>query len=376
MIPFNVPAVTGQELENLEEVLRNKNRCGDGSFTEQCSCWFEENYAAKKALLTTSCTHALEMTALLINISPGDEVIMPSYTFVSTANAFILRGATVVFIDVDRETMNMDVTLLDKAVTEKTKAIVPVHYAGIACDMDRILEFSRKRNIAVIEDAAQGFNARYNGKLLGSMGTFGCISFHDTKNISCGEGGILLINDQSYIERAKIIREKGTNRSQFMLGMVDKYTWVDIGSSYLPSEFNAAVLWSQIQYRETIHKSRMQIWEEYYSQLSGLSESGKMQVMKVPENREHNAHMFYIKAEDINQRTRLIEFLKARGIAGVFHYIPLHSSPFGKKHSRFISNGTDITTSESERLLRLPLWYGMSIGQIESVCNAVKDFYK
>lgn len=376
MIPFNVPTITGNELKNLEEVIRNKKTCGDGPFTKKCNLWFEEHYSVKKALLTTSCTHALEMTAILLDISPGDEVIMPSYTFVSTANAFALRGATIVFIDIDPDTMNMDASLIEKAITAKTKAIVPVHYAGIACDMDTILEIARARKIAVVEDAAQGFDSRFRGKLLGSLGTFGCFSFHETKNISCGEGGMILINDDSYAERAEIIREKGTNRAQFIQGMVDKYTWVDVGSSYLPSEFNAGVLWAQIQSHETIQKSRMQIWINYQKQLSVLSESGKLEIMKVPSDREQNAHMFYIKTEDINERTRLIEFLKAREISSVFHYIPLHSSPFGIKHGRFITKGEDLTTRESARLLRLPLWHGMSAGQVETVCNAVRDFYR
>ncbi len=376
MIPFNVPTITGNELNYMEEVIRNRRTCGDGPFTKKCNSWFEEHYGAKKALMTTSCTHALEMSAILLDISPGDEVIMPSYTFVSTANAFTLRGATIVFIDIDPETMNIDAALIEKGVTSKTRAIVPVHYAGIACDMDKILEISGAEKIPVVEDAAQGFDSRYRGRLLGGFGTFGCFSFHETKNISCGEGGMLLINDESFTERAEIIREKGTNRAQFIQGIVDKYTWVDVGSSYLPSEFNAGVLWSQIQYSEEIQRSRMHIWNGYHRLLSPLSEQGGPEIMKVPDNREHNAHMFYIKTRDINERSKLIEFLKSRGISGVFHYIPLHTSPFGIRHGRFIARGEDLTTRESSRLLRLPLWHGMSDEQIETVCEAVKDFYR
>lgn len=375
MIPFNIPAITGNEFGVLKAVLENQKTCGDGPFTKKCSEWFEKEYSVPRALLTTSCTHALEMTAILLGIGPGDEVIMPSYTFVSTANAYAIRGATIVFVDVNPLTMNMDTSLVERAITDRTRAIVTVHYAGTSCDMDFLCALARKHGIPLVEDAAQAFDATFRGKQLGTFGDFGCFSFHETKNISCGEGGMLLINNRQYMERAEIIREKGTNRSLFLRGMVDKYTWVDIGSSYLPSEFNAGVLWSQIQDRNMIQSSRMRSWELYARHLSDPARKGNIELMNIPADCGHNAHMYYIKTGDIEERTDLISCLKEQGVGSAFHYVPLHSSPFGVRYGRYIFDKTDWTTLESERLLRLPLWYGMTAEQVETVCNSVKKFY-
>ena len=328
----------------------------------------------KKALLTTSCTHALEMSAILIDIQPGDEVIMASYTFSSTANAFVLRGAKIVFIDITPETMNMDASLVEAAITEKTKAIVVMHYAGVACDMDTIIEIAKKYHLFVVEDAAQGIMSTYNGQALGAIGDIGCFSFHETKNYTMGEGGALLVNNERFIERAEIIREKGTNRSQFHRGQVDKYSWMDQGSSYLPSELNAAYLWAQLESADQINNDRLKTWRIYYDTLSELAARGLLELPYIPQTCTHNAHMFYIKLNDINQRQDMIEFLKSRGIMSVFHYIPLHSAPAGNTFGRF--HGSDsYTTKESERLLRLPLFYQLNSTETVYICDSVKEFF-
>lgn len=375
MINFNVPPYVGNEVKYIEEAIANRKICGDGEFTKKCTQWIEQKTGTNRALLTTSCTHATEMAALLCNIAPGDEVIMPAYTFVSTADAFVLRGATVVFVDIRPDTMNMDEKSIEAAITEKTKAIVPVHYAGVACDMDAIMEIAKRYNLAVIEDAAQGIMSTYKGKALGTIGDYGCFSFHETKNYSMGEGGALLIGKPEMIEEAEIIREKGTNRSKFFRGQIDKYTWVNAGSSYLPSELNAAYLWAQLEKAEEIYEDRMHTWDCYYDRLKVLEEEGNIELPYVPEHCKHNAHMFYIKAKDIEERTALIDFLKSKGILAVFHYIPLHTAPAGMKYGRF--HGEDrYTTKESERLLRLPLYYGLEEGKVEYICEMVKEFYR
>ena len=373
-IPFNKPLTTGKEIEYIRKAIANRKLSGDGSFTKKCHTWFEEHFGCTKALLTTSCTHALEMAAILADIQPGDEVIMPSYTFVSTANAFVLRGAKIVFIDIRPDTMNMDETLIEAAITEKTKAIVPVHYAGVACEMDTIMEIARRHNLLVIEDAAQGVMSKYKGKYLGIIGDMGCYSFHETKNYTCGEGGALIINDERFIERAEIIREKGTNRSKFHRGQVDKYTWVDIGSSYLPSELNAAYLYAQLEMAEEINENRLATWNQYYDGLKPLQEKGLLALPHVPEDCQHNAHMFYIKAKDLDERSQLIQYLRDNGITSVFHYIPLHSSPAGINYGRFYGSD-EHTTNESERLLRLPIYYGMSQAEVQYVIEMLNQFY-
>lgn len=375
MINFNVPPFTGNEMKYIKECVENQKICGDGAYTKKCNAWMEEKFGAKKCLLTTSCTHATEMTALLAGIKEGDEVIMPSYTFVSTADAFVLRGAKVVFVDIRPDTMNIDETKIEAAITEKTKAIVPVHYAGVACEMDTILDIAKRHNLLVIEDAAQGVMSKYKGKALGTIGDFGCYSFHETKNYSMGEGGALLIRDDKYIEDAEIIREKGTDRSKFFRGQVDKYTWVSAGSSYLPSDMNAAYLYAQLEMADEINQARLEIWDTYYKGLKPLADAGKIELPVVPENCTHNAHMFYIKAKDITERTALISFLKENDILSVFHYIPLHTSPAGKKLGRF--SGEDVyTTKESERLTRLPLYYGLTKEQNLYIIDKIKEFYK
>lgn len=375
MIHFNVPPVVGNELQYMEEAIKNRKICGDGIFTKKCSAWMEEKTGTAKALLTTSCTHAIEMSAILSNIQPGDEVIMPSYTFVSTADAFVLRGAKVIFVDIRPETMNIDERLIEEAVTERTKAIVPVHYAGVSCKMDEICDIAKRHNLFVIEDAAQGVMSFYKGKPLGTLGDYGCYSFHETKNYSMGEGGALLIKDPKNIERAKIIREKGTNRSKFFRGQIDKYTWMDAGSSYLPSDLNAAYLWAQFEKAEEILNDRMTSWNLYNQLLKELEDQGYIVLPEIPEECTHNAHMFYIKTKDLEERQNLISFLKEKGIGAVFHYIPLHSAPAGKKYGEFF--GKDIyTTSESERLLRLPLYYGLKEQDVMYITEQVKKFYK
>lgn len=381
MIPFNKPPYTGNEDQYVLEAMRSGKMSGDGPFGKRCQSWFEERLGCEKALLTPSCTHALEMAALLVDIQPGDEVIMPSYTFVSTANAFVLRGAKIVFVDIRPDTMNIDERLIEAAITPKTKAIVPVHYAGVACEMDTIMEIAARHNLYVIEDAAQGMMSTYKGRPLGSIGHLGAYSFHETKNYtSGGEGGLLIVNDERFEKRAEIIREKGTNRSQFFRGMVDKYSWVDIGSSYLPCEIQAAYLWGQLEKVDEINDDRLLTWNSYFSALQAVAEKGVIELPFVPQECGHNAHMFYLKTKDIDSRSALIDKMKLSGVGPVFHYIPLHSSTAGAQFSRF--HGADEhTTKESEKLLRLPLWFGMSkeerdcvvmstIASLECLCGA------
>lgn len=375
MIPFNVPPYIGKEDKYIKQAIDSRKICGDGQFTKKCNEKFEEITGAKKVLMTTSGTSALEMAALLANIKPGDEVIMPSYTFVSTANAFVLRGATIVFVDIRPDTMNIDENLIEDAITEKTKAIVPVHYGGVACEMDTICDIAKRYNLVVVEDAAQGVMSFYKGRALGSIGDFGCYSFHETKNYSMGEGGAVLVNHEKNVERAEIIREKGTNRTKFFRGQVDKYTWVDLGSSYLQSELNCAYLYAQIENPDIINNDRLQSWNTYYELLTPLKEKGCIDLPIVPEGCVHNAHMFYMKTKDLEERSKLIAFLKENGIGAVFHYIPLHSSPAGQQFGRF--HGEDkYTTKESERLLRLPMYYGLEKKDIEYVVSKIKEFYE
>lgn len=375
MIGFNVAPFTGKEFDYIKEAIQAEHICGDGLFTKKCNAWIEEQTGTPKALLTTSCTHAIEMAALLLDIQPGDEVIMPSFTFVSTADAFVLRGATPVFVDVRPDTMNIDENLIEAAITEKTKAIVPVHYAGVSCEMDTILDIALKYNLAVVEDAAQGVKAFYKGRALGSIGDYGCFSFHETKNYSMGEGGALLIKNERNIENAEILREKGTNRSKFFRGQIDKYTWVNQGSSYLPSDMNAAYLWAQLELADVIWEDRMRTWNLYWELLKPLADQGYIELPFIPKECQHNAHMFYIKTKDLNTRSRLIEFLKSNGIMAVFHYIPLHGAPAGLKFGRF--HGEDkYTTKESERLLRLPMYYGLKEEETRFVAQKVKEFYE
>lgn len=375
MIPFNIPPYVGKELEYVKEAMeRNRKICGDGPFTKKCSEWMENKFNVKKVLLTTSCTHATEMTAILADIKEGDEVIAPSFTFVSTVNPFVLRGAKIVFIDINPKTMNMDENLIEDAITEKTKAILPVHYAGVACNMDRIMEIAKKHNLIVIEDAAQGVMSEYKGKPLGTIGEYGCFSFHETKNYSMGEGGALLINNKENVEKAEIIREKGTNRSRFFRGQVDKYTWVDKGSSYLPSELNAAYLYAQLENADLIYNDRMNTWNKYKELLQELADKNLIELQYIPEDCKHNAHMFYIKCKDLDERTSLIDFLKENNINAVFHYIPLHSAEAGLKFGRF--HGEDkYTTKESERLLRLPFYYGLKEENVKYITSKIKEFY-
>ena len=375
MIPFNIPPYVGKELEYVREAMeKNHKICGDGPFTKKCNEWMENKFNVKKVLLTTSCTHATEMAAILADIKEGDEVIAPSFTFVSTVNPFVLRGAKIVFVDIDPRTMNIDENLIENAITEKTKAILPVHYAGVACNMDKIMEIAKKHNLIVIEDAAQGMMSEYKGKPLGSIGDYGCFSFHETKNYSMGEGGALLIKDKENIEKAEIIREKGTNRSRFFRGQVDKYTWVDKGSSYLPSELNAAYLYGQLESADLIYNDRMNSWNKYKELLQGLADKNIIELQYIPKNCKHNAHMFYIKCKDLEERSALIDYLKKDNIWAVFHYIPLHSSEAGLKFGRFCGEDK-YTTKESERLLRLPLYYGLKEKEIQLVVSKIKEFY-
>lgn len=374
MINFNVPPYTGKEIEYIKEAVQNQKICGDGPFTKKCNEWIENKTGTVKCLLTTSCTHATELTALLADIREGDEVIMPSYTFVSTADAFVLRGAKVVFVDVRPDTMNIDEKLIEDAITERTRAIVPVHYAGVGCEMDAIMDIAARHHLMVIEDAAQGIMSTYKGKALGTFGEFGCFSFHETKNFSMGEGGALLIRDEKYIEDAEIFREKGTDRSKYFRGQVDKYRWQNYGSSYLPSDMNAAYLYAQLQLADEITQARMDRWNEYLEQLSPLAEKGRIELPYIPSYCKHNAHMFYIKTKDMEERSRLIDFLKQKEILTVFHYVPLHSAPAGMKFGRF--HGEDkYTTKESERLLRLPLFYTLTADQVEYITEQIKAFY-
>lgn len=375
MIPFNIPPYTGKEEQYIEEAICQKKICGDGKFTLKCNEWIESLGGISKALLTTSCTHALDLAAILCEVKPGDEVIMPSYTFVSTANAFVLRGAVPVFVDIRPDTMNIDEKLIEGAITERTKVIAPVHYAGVACEMDTIMNIAKRHGLKVVEDAAQGVMAEYKGRALGTIGSFGCYSFHETKNYSMGEGGALLIKHADDVPRAEIVREKGTNRSAFFRGMVDKYTWVDQGSSYLPSELNAAYLYAQLEMAKVINQKRLSIYNLYKSMLSPLEQEGKIELPVVPEECRHNAHMFYIKVKDLAERTKLQQYLKEHGIGSAFHYVPLHSAPAGRKYGRF--HGEDrFTTKESERLLRLPMYYQITEDEVEQVVDSVKKFWK
>ena len=371
MINFNIPPYVGKEKEYINKAIDNKKICGDGEFTKKCSQWFF-NKISNNVLLTTSGTDALEMAAILAEIQPGDEVIMPSFTFCSTADAFILRGAKIVFVDIRPDTMNIDENLIESAITDKTKVIVPVHYAGVSCEMDKIMEIAKKHNLRVVEDAAQGVMSKYKGQYLGTIGDFGCYSFHETKNYSMGEGGGIVIKDSETFERGEIVREKGTDRSRFLRGQVDKYTWVDIGSSYLPSDINAAHLYAQLEVADEINNNRLNSWNLYYEKLKEIKQ---IELPVIPKECEHNAHMFYVKTKDLKERTELTKFLREKEIVAVFHYIPLHSAPAGIKYGRF--NGEDnYTTKESERLLRLPMYYGLKEEEIDEVCNAIKEFYK
>lgn len=375
MIPFNKPPFLGTEFDYIKKAVNNQKICGDGEFTKDCNAWLENKTGASKALLTTSCTHSLEMAALLLDIKPGDEVIMPSYTFVSTADAFVLRGAKIKFVDIRPDTMNIDEKLIEDAITDKTKAIVPVHYAGVGCEMDTIMDIAKRHNLKVVEDAAQGVMSEYKGKALGAIGDYGCYSFHETKNYSMGEGGALLIKNEDDIELAEIIREKGTNRSRFLRGQIDKYTWVEAGSSYLPSDMNAAYLWAQLQEADKINDDRLAAWDRYYNAFEELEQKGFVTRPIIPEECKHNAHMFYLKAENLEIRTKLISFLKENGVMAVFHYVPLHSAPAGKKFGEFVGEDK-YTTKESDRLLRLPMYYGLSESETDEVIEKVIEFYK
>ena len=374
MIRFNVPPYTGREMENMQKAIESMHICGDGEFTKKCSAYLEETTGTARCLLTTSCTHALEMAALLCDIKEGDEVILPSYTFVSTADAFVLRGAKVVFVDIRPDTMNIDETLIEDAITDKTRAIALVHYAGVACDMDTIMDIAGRHHLMVVEDAAQAMMCSYKGKPLGTIGDFGCYSFHETKNFSMGEGGAILIRDAKYIDSAEILREKGTDRSQYFRGQVDKYRWQNFGSSYLPSEINAAYLYTQLEVADEINDARLARWNQYYELLEPLAEAGEIELPAIPEGCVHNGHMFYIKTKDMEERARLIQFLKENDILAVFHYVPLHSAPAGLKFGRF--HGQDrFTTKESERLLRLPMFYQLTSEQTAYIAGKVKEFY-
>ena len=374
MINFNEPPCVGNEIEYIEEAIKSKKICGDGAFTKKCNAWLEQRFNAQKVLLTTSGTTALDMAMLLCDLQPGDEVILPSYTFSSTATSAVLAGAKLVFVDIRPDTMNIDENKIEAAITEKTKVIMAMHYAGVACEMDAIMEIAARYKLIVVEDAAQGVMSTYKGKALGTIGTFGCYSFHETKNYSMGEGGALLINDSKYNERAEILREKGTNRAKFFRGQVDKYTWVDFGDSYLPSELNAAYLWGQLENADLINDFRLKVWNKYYKELSLLEKKGKVKLPVVPEQCEHNGHMFFIKCKDLEERTELIKYLKENEIMAVFHYIPLHSAPAGEKYGRF--EGKDIyTTSESERLVRLPMYYGLTEENQNKVIRKVLEYY-
>ena len=375
MVFFNLPPYVGTEEKYIAEAISAHRLCGDGIFTKKCNAWMEERFCAQKVLLTTSGTTALDMAALLCDLKAGDEVILPSYTFSSTATAFVLAGAKLVFVDIRPDTMNIDETKIEAAITDRTRVIVPVHYAGVACEMDAVMDIAKRHGLLVVEDAAQGVMSTYKGQALGTIGDFGCYSFHETKNYTMGEGGALIINNPIYNERAEILREKGTNRSKFLRGQIDKYTWVDFGDSYLPSELNAAYLWAQLERADEINADRLNTWDQYQEGLKQLEDAGKIQLPVIPEGCVHNAHMFYVKTKDIQERTELISFLKAQDVMAVFHYVPLHSAPAGKKYGRF--HGTDrYTTLESERLVRLPLYYGMQDAEIRAVVDALRAFYQ
>ena len=375
MIPFNRAPYVGKEIDYIQEAIKNNKICGDGEFTKRCHKILEESFGIPKVLLTTSCTHALEMAAILTDIQPGDEVIMPSFTFVSTANAFVRVGAKIVFVDIRPDTMNIDEKLIEAAITAKTKAIVVVHYAGVSCEMDEINAIAQKYHLKVIEDAAQGVNAFYKGRALGTLADIGCYSFHETKNYSMGEGGALVLMHKEDISRAEIIREKGTNRSQFFRGEIDKYTWVDCGSSYLPSDMNAAYLYAQLEDMNVINDKRLKLWQQYHEGLKELEEKGYIERPCIPAYCKHNGHIYAIKTRNLEERTRLLSYLKAHGIGAVFHYVPLHSAVGGRKWGRF--NGEDrYTTKESERLVRLPLFYALSEIEVEQIIHSISVFYE
>ena len=374
-INFNVPPFTGREMIYIKQAVDAQKICGDGQFTAKCNKWIENKTGCEKALLTTSCTHATELAALLADIRPGDEVIMPSYTFVSTADAFVLRGATPVFVDIRPDTMNIDETLIEDAITERTKAIVSVHYAGVGCEMDVIMDIARRHNLMVIEDAAQGIMSTYKEQALGAIGDMGCFSFHETKNFSMGEGGALLMKDSRFIEDAEIFREKGTDRSKFFRGQVDKYRWVNYGSSYLPSDMNAAYLWAQLELADEITKARMDRWNQYDALLRDLADKGLIEQPFVPDYCTHNAHMYYIKVRDLEQRGDFINFMKSKDVLTVFHYVPLHSAPAGLKYGRF--HGEDnFTTRESDRLVRLPMYYALTEDEVNYICECVHEYFE
>jgi dTDP-4-amino-4,6-dideoxygalactose transaminase len=376
MIVFNKPCLTGNEQKHVLESMNSHYISGDGQFTKKCHQWFKKRLNCPKTLLTTSCTHALEMSAILLDIQEGEEVIMPSYTFSSSANAFVLRGAKIVFVDIRPDTMNIDETKIEQAITDQTKAIVPVHYAGVGCEMDVIMEIADKYDLFVVEDAAQGMMSTYKGKALGTIGHLGAYSFHETKNYtSAGEGGLLIVNDARFISRAETIREKGTNRKQFFRGMVDKYSWVDVGSSYLINDVSAAFLWGNLERANKINENRLASWNRYYDGLKILEKTGLIQLPTIPKNCVQNAHMFYVKVNDLETRTSLLKHLKHNDIWAVFHYIPLHSAPAGLKFGRF--DGDDIyTTSESEILIRLPMYFGLTKENVKLICGVINDFFK
>ena len=374
MIDFNKPPYVGNELEYIRQAVENRKICGDGPFTKRCNAWLEERFHAQKALLTTSGTTALDMAMLLCELKPGDEVILPSYTFSSTATAAVLAGAKLVFVDVRPDTMNIDETKIEAAITERTKVIVVMHYAGVACEMDTIMDLARRHGLMVVEDAAQGVMSTYKGRALGTIGDFGCYSFHETKNYSMGEGGALIINNEAYNERAEILREKGTNRSKFFRGQVDKYTWVDFGDSYLPSELNAAYLWAQLEQADAINENRLATWNAYDEAFAPLKAQGKLELPVIPEDCVHNAHMYYLKLKNLQERTAFINYMKENDVHTVFHYVPLHSAPAGLKFGRFAGEGV-YTTKESERLVRLPLYYGLAQEDLEKVIRLVYDFF-
>ncbi len=374
MIHFNRPVINDDILSEVKKSILSETSRGDGPYCKLCATWMEERFNAKKAMLTGSCSHSLELAALLCGIGPGDEVIIPSYTFCSTANAFALRGAKIVFVDVRPDTMNIDEKLIEGAITSKTKVIVPVHYAGISCEMDTIMDIARKHNLLVVEDAAQGVMSRYKGRHLGTIGDIGCYSFHETKNYSMGEGGAIIVNNEAMIERAEIIREKGTNRALFLRGQIDKYSWVDIGSSYLPADMSAAMLYSQLKIADEINENRRARFDKYYEMLKPLADEGKLELPVIPDECRGNGHIFYIKVKDIDERTELISCLKEHGINSLFHYVPLHSSIAGRKYGRFC--GEDVyTTKESNRLMRLPLYYNLEEKDIAYVVSVIQDYY-
>ena len=375
MISFNMPPYVGTEFTYIQEAIDELKICGDGTFTHQCSTWLEERFGARRALLTTSGTSALEMAAALCNIKPGDEVILPSFTFSSTATAFVGQGARLKFIDVRPDTMNMDEKLVEAAITPRTKVIVPVHYAGVACEMDPIMELAEAHGIHVVEDAAQGVMSTYRGHALGTIGDFGCYSFHETKNYSMGEGGALIIRDEEHIEQAEVFREKGTNRSRFFRGQVDKYTWVDWGSSFLPSDMLAAYLWAQLREADHINEDRLATWQRYHDAFEPLAQSERIELQRIPAHCVHNAHMFYIKCHNLADRTAFIAHMRERDVQCVFHYVPLHSAPAGLRFGEFVGEDR-YTTSESDRLVRLPMYYRMSQKDCDTVIQAALDYFK